>query len=109
MREQEAYDTVLAITAAVGPATAYLARRLFEQTEREACHRGLDLISYARSFTSARVERAAIRLLDHGLDDAASLRFVLENDLDALADRPDAELDGQLRLGFDFGESSHER
>jgi len=109
MHDQGPYDTLLAITEAVGPATAYLARRLFEQTEREACQRCLDLISYARSFTPARVERAALRLLDHGLDDTASLRFVLEHDLDALADRPDTELDGQLRLGFDFGESSHER
>jgi len=107
MHDQGPYDTLLAITEAVGPATAYLARRLFEQAAREACQRCLDLISYARSFTSARVERAAIRLLDHGLDDAASLRFVLENDLDALADRPDAELDGQLRLGFGADGASH--
>ena len=107
MREQEAYDTVLAITEAVGPATAYLARRLFDQATREACQRCLDLLRYARSFTPTRVERAARRLIDYGALDVASLQFILEHDLDTLVDRPDAEFDGQLRLGLTSDELYH--
>ena len=71
MHDQDPYDTLLAITEAVGPPTAYLARRLFEQAAREACQRCLPLLSYARSFSALRVERAAIRLIDHGIEDAA--------------------------------------
>jgi hypothetical protein len=100
MHEQDPYDTVLAITEAVGPATAYLARRLFDQAAREASQSCLDLLRYARSFTPTRVERAALRLIDYGALDVASLRFILEQELDVLAGRADAELDGQLLLGL---------
>ncbi len=66
---------------------------------REVPQRCLDLLCCARSFTPTPVERAALRLIDYGALDVASLRFILEQELDALADRADAELDGQHLLG----------
>jgi hypothetical protein len=108
MAELEDHEALFAITEAVGPATAYLARRAFEQAAQEAGQRCLDLLSYARSFTPVRVERAALRLIDHGLDDIASLRFLLEHEMDILVPRPDAEFDGQLRLGLSPADLSHE-
>jgi hypothetical protein len=91
-------QTLLAITEAVGPAAAFLARRLLEQAAREASERCRDLLWYARSFTSPRVERAALRLLDYGIQDLDALRFLLEHDLDVLVGRLDVDFDGQLRL-----------
>jgi hypothetical protein len=106
MGEQNPDQTVLALTEALGPATAYLARRLFEQATRDACQRCLDLLCYARSFTPMRVERAALRLMDYGVQDVAALRFLLEHELDVLVHRADTELDGQLGLDFTGAESS---
>jgi hypothetical protein len=106
MGEQNPDQTVLALTEAVGPATAYLARQLFEQATRDACHCCLDLLRYARSFTPMRVERAALRLMDYGVQDVAALRFLLEHELDVLVHRADTEVDGQLGLGLTGAESS---
>jgi hypothetical protein len=100
MAGQDPEQTLLAITQAVGPATALLARRLFEQALQEACLRCLDLLCYARWFTPARVEHAALRLIDHGVHDVASLRLVLEDGLEMLRDGAGVELDGQLLLDF---------
>lgn len=100
MPQQDPQQTVLAIISAVGPATGDLARRQFEQAMHEACQRCLDVLCYARWFTPVRVEQAALRLMDYGLHDVAALRFLLEQELDGLLVRRDAELDGQLRLGF---------
>ncbi len=100
MSQQDPQQTVLALISAVGPATGDLARRLFEQAVGEACQRCLDVLCYARWFTPTRVERAALRLMDYGIHDVAALRFLLEQELDGLVHRRDAELDGQLHLGF---------
>jgi hypothetical protein len=100
MREEPSHQTVLNLTAAIGPATGYLARRLFEAASREACTRCLDLLSYARWFTPSRVEQAAVRLMDYGIYEVVSLRFLLENDLDISAGPSHADLDGQLLLRF---------
>ncbi len=109
MLEEHPQQTLLALTEAVGPATACLARRLIDSAIRDACQRCLHLLSYARWFTPARVERAALRLIAHGLEDLQSLRFLLEHDLDGLVGRTDAELDGQLRLGLTQTHRSPER
>jgi hypothetical protein len=93
-------QTLLAITEAVGSAAAFLARRLLEQTAREASQRCLDLLWYARSFTPTRVERAALRLQDYGIQDLDALRFLLEHDLDGLVGCIDVDFDGQLRLNL---------
>jgi hypothetical protein len=108
MADQDPDPTVLALTEAIGPATAFLARRLFDQANREACQRCLDLLCCARSFTPTRVERAALRLMDYGVQDVAALRFLLEHELDALVHREDTELDGQLGLGLTGAESSQQ-
>lgn len=100
MNDEDRQQSVLALSESVGPATAYLARRLLEQATREACHRCTDLLCYARRFSPLRVERAAVRLIGHGLEDLRWLQFLLEQDLDGLVDRPDAEVDGQLSLGL---------
>ena len=61
---------------------------------------------YARSFTAPRVERAALRLLDYGIQDLDALRFLLEHDLDVLVGRIDVDFDGQLRLNLTADDSS---
>ena len=98
MAQEDPQQTLLGLTEAIGPATAYLAQRLIESATRDACQRCFSLLCYARWFTPVRVERAALRLLDHGLEDLEASRFLLEQDLDALVGRVDAELDGQLLL-----------
>ncbi len=103
----EPRQTVLSLTAAIGPATALLAQRLIESASREACQSCLDLLTYARWFTPPRVERAALRLMDYGIHDVASLRFLLEHDLDTLVGRTDVEFDGQLLLRFTDADQSH--
>ena len=103
----EPQQTVLSLTAAIGPATALLAQRLIESASREACLCCLDLLSYARWFTPPRVERAALRLMDYGIPDIASLRFLLVNDLDTLVGGSDIEFDGQLLLRFTDADQSH--
>jgi len=106
MAGQDPAQSVLALTQAIGPAAGFLARRLFDQAARDACQHCLDLLSYARSFTPMRVERAALRLMDYGIHDLGALRFLLEQDLDALVLRADADFDGQLPLGLTGAESS---
>ena len=107
MPQEDPHQTLLGLTEAVGPATAYLARRLIESATRDACQRCLSLLCHARSFTPLRVERAALRLLDHGLEDLEALRFLLEQDLDTLVARVDAEFDGQLLLALPGVARSH--
>jgi len=102
----EQHQTILALTRAVGPATAYFARQPFDQANREACQPCLDLLCYARSFTPARVERAALRLMDYGNHDVVALRFLLGHDLDVLVHRAHTQLDGQLSLDLTGTESS---
>lgn len=75
-------------------------------TTQDACLRCLDLLCFARSFTPTRVERAALRLMDYGVQDVAALRFLLEHELDVLVLRADTEFDGQLGLGLTGAESS---
>ena len=94
-------QTVLQIVSAVGPATGDLARLLIKQAVSEAYQRCLDVLCYARWFTPARVEHASRRLLSHGVHDVGAMRFLLENELDSLLIRHDADLDGQLFLKFD--------
>lgn len=100
MPQEDPHQILLDLTAAVGPATAYLARRLFESATHDACQRCLSLLCYARWFTPVRVERAALRLLEHDVHDPQAMRFLLEQDLDTLVDRVDVELDGQLLLAL---------
>jgi len=107
MREEEPAQTVLRLTAAIGPATGLLAQRLIITANREACQDCLQLLSYAQWFTPARVERAALRLLDYGVHDIAALRFLLANDLDTLVGRVGMEFDGQLLFPFADASQSH--
>jgi len=106
MGEREAYQTVVQLTAAVGPATGLLARRWMQSVLRDACADCRDLLHYARRFTPARVERAALRLMDYAIQDIASLRFLLDHEIDILVDRNEADLDGQLLLPFVDGQES---
>ena len=107
MAQEDPQQTLLCLTEVIGPATACLARRLIESATRDACQRCISLLCYARWFTPVRVERAALRLLDHGLEDLEALRFLLEHDLDTLVGRVDAELDGQLLLALPGVARSH--
>jgi hypothetical protein len=107
MPQEDPQQTLLSLTEAIGPATAYLARRLIESATRDACQRCLSLLCYARWFNPLRVERAALRLMDHGPEDLEALRFLLEQDLDTLVGRVDAELDGQLLLALPGVGRSH--
>ena len=105
--EEEPTQTVLQLTAAIGPATGLLAQQWIITANREACQDCLQLLSYPQCFTPARVERAALRLLDYGVQDLAALRFLLVNDLDTLVGRVGMEFDAQLLFAFADVAQSH--
>lgn len=107
MRDDEPDQIILALTAAVGPATAMLARRLIDSAIRDAYQSCLDLLRFAHRFAPPRVERAALHLIDYGVQDVAALRFLLAEGLDSLTGRKDADFDGQLHLRFSDRDGSH--
>ena len=98
MQPQDAKESMLALASAVGPFTSWLAERLWIQAARTACWDCQQLLCLARSFSPPRLEAAIARLMYYGVEDLASLRFILEQDLDQAARRYDADLDGQLHL-----------
>ena len=98
MQPQDDKESMLALTSAVGPFTSWLAQRLWTQAAQQACWNCQQLLCLARSFPPPRLEAAIARLMYYGVEDLASLRFVLEQDLDQAARRYDANLDGQLHL-----------
>ena len=98
MQPQEAKDSMLALASAVGPFTSWLSEKLWIQAMRQTCWDCQQLLCLARSFSPLRLEAAIARLTLYGVEDLASLRFVLEQDLDQVARRHDADLDGQLHL-----------
>jgi hypothetical protein len=100
MREEDLHQTLADLMQAVGPATAYFAQQLVQSALRDAWHRSLQLLDYGRSFTPVRVERAALRLIQYGVEDVDALRLLLEHDLDTLVGRTDVTFDGQLLFPF---------
>jgi len=100
VRDDEPDQLILSLTAAVGPATAMLARRLIDSAIRDAYQSCLDLLRLAHRFAPPRVERAALHLIDYGVQDVAALRFLLAEGLDNLTGLRDADFDGQLHLCF---------
>ena len=98
MQPQEAKESTLALASAVGPFTSWLAERLWTQATREACWDCQQLLCLSHSFSPPRLEAAIARLMYYDVEDLASLRFILEQDLDQAARRYDADLDGQLHL-----------
>jgi hypothetical protein len=98
MQPQEAKESMLALASAVGPFTSWLSEKLWIQAMRETCWDCQQLLCLARTFSPPRLEAAIARLTLYGVEDLASLRFVLEQDLDQVSRRYDADLDGQLHL-----------
>ena len=98
MQPQELKESMLALASAVGPFTSWLSEKLWIQAMRETCWDCQQLLCLARTFSPPRLEAAIARLTLYGVEDLASLRFVLEQDLDQVAQRYDANLDGQLHL-----------
>jgi hypothetical protein len=98
MQPLDAKESMLALASAVGPFTSWLAERLWTQAARQACWDCQHLFCLAHSFSPPRLEAAIARLVYYGVEDLASLRFILEQDLDQAARRYDADLDGQLHL-----------
>lgn len=91
---------MLALASAIGPFTSWLTDRIWRQAARQACWDCQQLLCLARSFSPPRLEAAIARLMYYGTEDLASLRFILEQDLDRAARRYDADLGGQLHLPF---------
>ena len=98
MQPHELKESMLALASAVGPFTSWLSEKLWIQAMRETCWDCQQLLCLARTFSPPRLEAAIARLTLYGVEDLASLRFVLEQDLDQVARRYDADLDGQLHL-----------
>jgi hypothetical protein len=98
MQAQDAKESMLALASAVGPFTSWLAERLWTQAARRASWDCQQLLFLSRSFSPPRLEAAIARLSYYGVEDLASLRFILEQDLDLADRRYDADLDGQLHL-----------
>ena len=105
MQPQEAKESMLALTSAVGPFTSWLAQRLWTQAAQQACWNCQHLLFFAHSFSPSRLEAAIARLMYYGVEDLASLRFILEQDLDRAARRCDVDLDGQLHLPLESTQS----
>lgn len=86
---------------AIGPNTLCFVMRLWDRAARHAYWDSLEVFQLARWYSRPRVERAARRLLNRGMQgELQTLRFVLEEELDLLTERRDAELAGQLLLPF---------
>ena len=98
MQPHELKESMLALASAVGPFTSWLSEKLWIQAMRETCWDCQQLLCLARTFSPPRLEAAIARLTLYGVEDLASLRFVLEQDLDQVPRRYDADLDGQLHL-----------
>ena len=98
MQPQELKKSMIVLASAVGPFTSWLSEKLWTQALQQACWDCQDLLCLARTFSPPRLEAAIARLMYYGIKDLASLRFVLEQDLDQVARRVDADLDGQLHL-----------
>ena len=98
MQPQELKESMLALASAVGPFTSWLSEKLWIQAVQQACWDCQQLLCLAHAFTPPRLEAAITRLMYYGVEDLASLRFVLEQDLDQATRRYDADLDGQLHL-----------
>ena len=98
MQPKELMESMLALASAVGPFTSWLSEKLWMQAVQQACWDCQQLLCLARTFSPPRLEAAIARLTYYGVEDLASLRFVLEQDLDQAARRYDADLDGQLHL-----------
>lgn len=98
MQPQELKESMIALASAVGPFTSWLSERLWMQAAQQACWDCQDLLCLARTFSPPRLEAAIARLMYYGAEDLAALRFVLVQDLDQVARRYDADLDGQLHL-----------
>jgi hypothetical protein len=58
------------------------------------------VFQFARWYSPQRPERAVTRILDRAIGELALLRFVLEQELDLLEYRTDADLRGQLVFPF---------
>jgi hypothetical protein len=98
MQPKELMESMRALASAVGPFTSWLSEKLWIQAMRETCWDCQQLLCLARTFSPPRLEAAIARLTFYGVEDLASLRFVLEQDLDQASRRYDADLDGQLHL-----------
>jgi len=86
----------------VGPATALFITDLWDRATQHAHWDSLFIMQLSRWYSCRRVERATQRLLTRGASGRLDLlRRVLEEKLDLLGERGEAELDGQLVFPFD--------
>jgi hypothetical protein len=85
---------------AVGPATVWLIDRLWNLAAQEAYWQSLEVFQFAARYSSTRVERAVIRLMDREQAGLNQLRFILAQELDRLSERREADLQGQLTFPF---------
>lgn len=91
---------VIAQAYAVGPATVCFIEQLWKQAAQEASWQSLEVFPFARWDSPQRLERAANRILDRAIGGLALLRFVLEEQLDLVEYRADADLCGQMMFPF---------
>ena len=86
----------------MGPATALFITDLWNRATQYAHWDSLFIMQLSRWYSCRRVERATHRLLTRGASGRLDLlRRVLEEQLDLLDERCDADLDGQLVFPFD--------
>jgi hypothetical protein len=96
----QSHHEVIAQAYAIGPATVCFIEQLWRQAAQEAYWQSLEVFQFARWYSPQRLERAVNRILDRAIGGSALLRFVLEEELDLLEHRPDADLRGQLVFPF---------
>lgn len=96
----QSHREVIVQAYAVGPATVCFIEQLWKQAAQEAYWQSLEVFQFARWYSPQRLERAANRILDRAIGGLALLRFVLEQELDLLEYRVDADLCGQMMFPF---------
>jgi len=85
---------------AVGPYTVWFIQRLWDQAALEVYWQSLEVFQLARWHSAERLERAVNRAISRGLQGLDGLRFILEQELDLLSERRDADVSGQLVFPF---------
>lgn len=84
----------------IGPYTVFFIDQLWADAAQQAFCSSLEILMLARWYSAYRLEHAIHRAMDHDVDSLSGLRYILEEGLDQLDSRSDADLGGQLTLSL---------
>lgn len=102
---QDSFQKMIRQAYEIGPHTVLFIQELWREAVQEATWNSLNLFQLVRWYSVQRVEQAIDRAMRHGVRGIQGLRYILEEELDQLERREDAELNGQLLLPLGFPEA----